>query len=108
MLLAKKWVTVKVGCGQVACTLTIRGQIFLRKKAIATLRPLTVTLAAGERRLIRIPTTLGQRRTIRRALGPNGTKSEARFTIDATTLTTPPKTATATVKVGLKQVVAKN
>ncbi len=103
ILLNKKAITVRVSCGQVACTLKIATILRVKGKTRVTLKPITVTLAAGQTQTLKIATTETQRRTIRKLVGKRGTGGDAIFTLTATG--SDGTTSKSTVKIGLRRLV---
>lgn len=83
LIVDKRSVSVLVGCGGVPCKLTIDGRGSARGRALFRLRRKQATLPGTRRRHVHIPTTLAQRRAIRRALGRRSANGRLTFKVTA-------------------------
>ena len=84
LLLGKRFVSVHVGCGAVACRVVITGRALIRGKLAFKFKPMIVRVSAATKRVVHVTTTAAQRKRVRHALSPNSTKASVQFTAVAT------------------------
>lgn len=102
LLLDRRAIPVTVSCGAAACRLTVTPQLAPRRGKAIKLPALSLTLGAGERRVVRLAITAKQRTAIRKLVGKAGAK--ATFVLRGEGAG---GTATQTVVVDLRRVAAR-